>query len=135
MSDSKEQRQGRIVVLSEEIFEDTISSEGVVLVDCWAGWCRACKDFQPVFQQAAGRHPAHTFATLDTQSEEALVTSLGIEQIPSLVLFRDGLMLFNQAGYFDADGLDDIIAQAESLDMEEVRATIEAEERAAQQAR
>ena len=114
--------------LTETTFEETVSSEGLVLVDCWAGWCKACKEFQPVFEKAAKRHPGHTFAKLDTQSEAGLVDRLGIEHIPSLVLFRDGLMLFNQAGYFDGEGLDDIIAQAESLDMEQVKAAIEAEE-------
>lgn len=135
MAERSEGSQGRILELNRDTFGDTVSTAGVVLVDCWAGWCKACKDFQPVFKEAAARHPAHTFATLDAQTEQALVATLGIEHIPSLVLFRDGLMLFNQAGYFDAEGLDDIIDQAESLDMNEVRAAIEAEEATAPQAR
>jgi thioredoxin 1 len=123
-----------VVELNKDNYEATVSSGGIVLVDCWAAWCKACKDFQPVFERAARRHPGHRFGKLNTLLEDEIVASLGIEQIPSLVLFRDGLMLFNQPGYFDDGGLDDIVAQAESLDMDEVRSAIEAEQAAEQQA-
>ena len=119
--------------LTEDNFETIVSAAGIVLVDCWAGWCKACKDFQPVFEAAAKKHLPHTFVKLNTQAEEDLVASLGIEHIPALLLYRDGLMLFKQPGYFDADGLDDIISQAESLNMAEVKAAIEAERDAQQQ--
>jgi thioredoxin 1 len=125
---------GKVIELNKDNFEATVSSGGIVLVDCWAAWCKACRDFQPVFERAASRHQAHTFGKLNTLAEDEIVASLGIEQIPSLVLFRDGLMLFNQPGYFDDGGLDDIVAQAESLDMEQVRSAIEADQTAEKQA-
>jgi thioredoxin 1 len=117
----------QIIALGKDNFERVVSSSGIVLVDCWARWCNACKEFKPVFEKASLEHSKHTFASLDTQQEKELVDSLGIEHIPSLLLYRDGLMLFNQPGTFDSTGLESIITQAESLDMNEVRAAIEAE--------
>ena len=116
-----------IAELNDDNFNDTVTGEGIVLVDCWAPWCKACKDFQPVFEAAAERHPAHTFAKLNTSTEERLVNELGVENVPSLALFRDGVLLHLEAGYVERDGLDDIIAQAESLDMDAVNAAIAAE--------
>jgi thioredoxin 1 len=106
----------QIVELNDDNFEATIGS-GIVLLSCWAAWCRVCWAFRPVLEQAARRHPDHTFARLDTQREAWIVESLGIEHVPALVVFRDGLMLFNQAGTFDEEGLDGIVAQAASLAM------------------
>jgi thioredoxin 1 len=124
---AQDRSPGPIVELDQATFEALIGSPGIVLVDCWAAWCRACEAFQPVFEDAARRHPTCTFAKVNTQQEKALTAALGIEHIPSLVLYRDGLLLFNQPGYFDAAGLDEIISQAESLDIERVRAAIEAD--------
>ena len=120
---------GQIVELDKDAFVEAVSSPGIVLIDCWAPWCRACNDFQPIFEDAATRHTGCLFTKVNTQQEEQLVSDLGIEHIPSLVLYRDGLMLFNQAGYIDSSGLEDIISQAESLDMNEVRSAIEADEK------
>jgi thioredoxin 1 len=100
----------------------------VVLVDCWAEWCGACREFAPVFDRVAARYPEHAFAKLDTGAEEELVSSLGISHIPTLMLFRDGVLLFKQPGYLDDEGLDDILAQAASLDMDLVRAEIAADQ-------
>lgn len=116
-----------IIELNESNFEGVVTGGGIVVVDCWAAWCGACKNFAPVFEKAAGRYPKHTFGNLDTQKEKSLVADLGIEDIPSLLLYRDGLLLFKQSGYYEEDKLDDIVRQAESLDMEEVRAAIVAE--------
>ena len=115
--------------LTSENFKETISGEGIVLIDCWAAWCNACKEFQPVFEEVAGKYPDHTFAKLDTQAEEDLVKSLEVEHIPTLLLFKEGIMLFKQPGYFDLKGLDDILAQAQSIDMNEVRAYMEKQEK------
>jgi len=114
-----------IIDMTGENFKQAISDEGIVLIDCWASWCKACKDFQPVFEEVAEKYPGHTFAKLDTQAEEELVKAFGIEHIPTLILFRDGIMLFKQPGYFDLSGLADILSQAESVDMNEVRAHME----------
>jgi thioredoxin 1 len=107
-------------------FKETVSKPGIVLIDCWAEWCGGCKDFDPVFDSVAQRHPDHTFARLDTQAEEELVDELGIKHIPSLMLFRDGILLYKQPGNFDENALEDIVNQAESLDMGLVRAEIAA---------
>jgi thioredoxin 1 len=111
-----------IINVDSTNFEVEFLSEGIVLLDCWASWCKGCKDFEPVFEAAAARHPAHTFAKVDTQAERELTEKLGVSHIPTLILFRDGLLLLRQPGYVPADGLDEIIAKAESLDMDEVRA-------------
>lgn len=94
------------------------------MIDCWASWCNACKDFKPVFENIAEKFKNHTFAMLDTMVEKDLVSLLKIEHIPTLLLFRDGILLFKQPGYFSEDKLYDIIMQAESLDMDLVRADL-----------
>lgn len=103
---------------------EVTSRDGIVLVDCWAPWCRNCDDFAEAYRAAASRHPAHLFASLDTQDQKDLRSALEIQHIPSLMVFRDGVLLFKQPGSFDEAMLDDIIAQAESVDMEEVRAEL-----------
>lgn len=118
-----------IVNLESGNYETTVSAKGVTLIDCWASWCGACKTFEPIYQRAAERHPDHTFGKLDTQAEKNLVKELGIEHIPSLLIYRDGIMLFRQPGYYSEEELEDIVKQAESLDMNEVRAHIAAEQK------
>jgi thioredoxin-like negative regulator of GroEL len=113
--------------LDSKTFRPTVSSRGIVLVSCHAPWCPTCGDFRPVFEAASARHPGHTFAALDTRAEPEIAGELGVKSVPTLMLFRDGLLLFVQSGTFDADALDDIVRQAESLDMSLVRAEIEAE--------
>ena len=116
-----------LVNLSEHNFGQTVDLPGIVMVDCWASWCGACKDFAPVYEKVATRHSEHTFGKLDTQSQKNLVAKLGIEQIPSLLLYRDGILLFQQPGYFDEEQMEDILRQAESLDMEVVKADMSRE--------
>jgi thioredoxin 1 len=116
-----------IVNLDNDNFEKTVASDNIVLVDCWAAWCGACTQFAPVYEKIASRHPNHVFAKLDTQSQKELVDRLGIENIPSLLLYRDGTLLFKQPGYFSEEQMEDIVHQAESLDMKKVRMEIEAE--------
>jgi thioredoxin 1 len=115
-----------VIELSSERFQETVKGSGIVLIDCWASWCKACEEFAPVFEVVAGKHPDHTFAKLDTEAESELVETLGISHIPTLLLYRDGVLLFKQPGYFPEAGLDDIVTQAENLDMEQVRADIAA---------
>ena len=116
-----------VVDLNQGNFEQTVSGRGIVMVDCWADWCVACRDFEPVFERVAEKHPDHTFGKLDTENEKELVSELKIEHIPTLVLYRDGIKLFLQPGYFEEEKLDDIVSQAESVDMNEVRAHIQSE--------
>lgn len=103
-------------------FAETAAQGGVLLIDCWAEWCGACRQFAPVFERVARDYPRHTFAKVDATKEADLIKELGIEHIPALLLYREGLLLFKQPGYYEEAVLRDIIAQAESLDMDLVRA-------------
>ncbi|UCG52299.1 MAG: thioredoxin family protein [Candidatus Latescibacterota bacterium] len=110
--------------LNSENFRSTVEKDGIVMVDCWASWCDACKPFEPIFEAVAAKHSRHTFGKIDTQSEKDLVSKLGIDHIPTLLLYRDGVLVFRQPGYFSEEQLEDIVRQAESLDMNEVRSHI-----------
>jgi thioredoxin 1 len=116
----------QVTDLDQGNFQPTVSADGIVLVYCWAASCGACRQFGPVYARVAAGHPGHTFAKLDTISQSELAKSLGVAYVPALLLYRDGILLFQQAGNFDAERLEDIIAQAEGLDMAAVRADIEA---------
>ena len=116
-----------IVKLSQDNYRSILGQDGIVLVDCWASSCGACKVLGPIYAKVAERYPQHTFAKLDTLAEDELVSTLGIAHVPTLLLYQDGILLFNQAGNFDEPRLEDIIAQAEALDMDMVRAEIERE--------
>jgi thioredoxin 1 len=113
-----------MIDLTADNFVSTVSQEGIVLVDCWARWCEGCKTFSPVFEKVAEKHPEHTFGNLDTEAEKEITKKLEIKHIPTLLLYRDGLMLFHQPGNFDTETLEGIIKQAEGLDMDQVRADI-----------
>ena len=110
-----------IVTLTNENFVTTVSNGGIVVVDCWAAWCQACKDFNPIYERIADKFPRHTFGRLDTQMEKTLVDKIGIEHIPTLLLYREEVLLFKQPGYYEEDELENIVRQAESLNMDEVR--------------
>lgn len=116
-----------VINLDSSNFDETVSGDNIIIVDCWAEWCGACKTFAPVYEKVAARHPKHIFGKLDTQSHKDLVATLGIENIPSLLLFREGIMLFKQPGYFSEEQMEDIVRQAESIDMKQVRMEIETE--------
>ena len=118
------------IELNAENFESTIQTDGIVLVDLWAEWCGPCKMFGPIFEESSEQHPDITFGKVDTEAEQALAGSLGIMSIPTLMMFRDGILLFNQAGALPQAALEDLIKQAEGLDMDEVRKEIAAAESA-----
>ena len=116
------------VQLTAENFEATISQEGIVLIDFWAEWCGPCKMFAPVYESSSEAHPTITFAKVDTEAEQTLAAQCGIQSIPTIMMFRDGILLFNQAGALPGHVLEDIIGKAEGLDMDAVRAEIAEQE-------
>jgi thioredoxin 1 len=116
-----------LVDITENNFEDAVLGGDVVLIDCWAQWCKGCKDFEPVFEAAAERHPEHTFGRVDTGSEKELTSTLKVQHIPTLIVFREGILLMRQPGYAPAEALDEIVEKAAALDMDYVRSELEKE--------
>ena len=112
------------VTLTADTFDSTVSSEGIVLVDWWASWCGPCRMFAPVFEAAADEHPDIVFGKVDTEAEQSLARSAGIMSIPTLMVFRDGILVFSQPGALPAPALADLIGQVRALDMDEVRAAV-----------
>lgn len=113
------------ITLTEETFEATVLGEGITIIDFWAEWCGPCKMFGPIFEKASEGHPGIKFAKVDTEAEQGLAATLQIQSIPTLMLFRDGVLLFNKAGALPAHSLEQILTSAEELNMDEVRAEIE----------
>ena len=112
------------VQLTEAEFEQTVTGDGVVLVDFWASWCGPCRSFAPVFEAASEEHPEITFAKVDTEAEQRLAGGLNIQSIPTLMIFRDGILMFSQPGALPKETLDDLISQVVALDMDQVRAEL-----------
>jgi len=112
------------IALAEETFKATVAAEGIVLVDWWASWCGPCRAFGPVFEAVSDGHPDVVFGKIDTEAEHRLAASAGIMSIPTLMAFRDGVLVFSQPGALPAPVLEDLITQVRALDMDEVRAAI-----------
>jgi thioredoxin 1 len=102
-------------------FESTVTSNDIVLVDFWADWCGPCKRFAPVFEAASEAHPDIVFAKVDTEAEQGLSAAANIRSIPTLMAFRQGILVFNQAGALPAPALEQLIEGVRSLDMDKVR--------------
>ena len=118
------------VNLTAENFEKTVLDGGIVLVDFWAAWCGPCRMFAPVFEKASEEHPDIVFGKVDTEAEQMLAAQASITSIPTLMAFRDGILVFSQAGALPGPALEQLIDAVEGLDMDDVRAQIAAQQSA-----
>ena len=113
--------------LTSQNFESTVTSGGIVLVDFWAAWCGPCRQFAPVFEAASAQHPDVVFGKVDTEAEQAIAGAARITSIPTLMAFRDGILVFSQPGALPAAGLEQVLGGVRALDMDDLRAKLAAQ--------
>jgi thioredoxin 1 len=116
-----------VLELTKDTFAGHINDRALAVVDFWAPWCGPCRAFAPTFEAAAAKHPDVLFAKVNTEDEQELAGYFNMRSIPTLMIFRDNVIVFAQPGALPASGLEQVIAQARALDMAEVRRQIEAE--------
>lgn len=110
--------------LTASTFDEVVAKDGIVLVDFWAEWCGPCKNFAPIFEKSSDAKEEIVHAKVDTEAEQELGMKFGITAIPTLMAFRDGIMVFNQAGALPGPALNQLVDAVEALDMDEVRAKL-----------
>lgn len=111
------------VELTRDNFSEVVGSAELVLVDFWASWCGPCRSFGPVFDEASERHPDAVFGTVDTEAQRELAAAFRVMSIPTLVVMREGLVLYAKPGALPPETLDDLVGRARALDMDQVRRT------------
>jgi thioredoxin 1 len=116
------------IEITEKNFEETLKRGGILFIDFWADWCGPCKAFAPVYETTALKHQDIVFGKVDTDSQQNLAGAFGIQAIPTLAIFRDGILLFSQPGAMPVAKLEDLIQQTRNLNMDDVRKEIAAQE-------
>jgi thioredoxin 1 len=124
LSDHTQECAVTTIELSESTFEDTITGNDIVLVDWWASWCGPCRMFAPIFERAAAANPDVVFGKVDTEAQQRLAGAFNIRSIPTLMVFREQVLVFSQAGALPAAALDDLISKVRALDMDEVHRAV-----------
>jgi thioredoxin 1 len=122
---------GSTIEVTAENFKQLVERDGIVLLDWWAGWCGPCRAFAPTYEKAAAANPDLVFGKIDTEAQQELAASFQIRSIPTLMILRDQVLLFSQPGALPGAALDDLILQVRGLDMDQVRAEIAQQEKAA----
>lgn len=120
------------IELGIKAFEETILADGITLIDFWAEWCGPCRMFGPIFEATSEANPDIKFAKVDTEAEQQLAGELGITSIPTLMIFRDGVLLYNEAGALPGEALNEIIGKVRELDMSEIKKMISDSETSAE---
>ena len=114
--------------LTKDNFEDLIMNNDMVFVDFWASWCQPCKTFSPIYEEVSEEYPDIVFGKVNTEEEQELASHFGIRSIPTLMLFRQQIIIFQESGVLPREGLESVIQQARDLDMDQVRKDIEQEQ-------